>query len=293
MILCVIYIQQRHHLISSSYDCTLKQWDLNVNTCVNTFRGHTDYVNCICQIDEHGDRIASGSSDWTIKIWSLSTAKCLCTLRGHQFGVNYLIYIKQTNRLVSGSSDGTIKVWLGNVLMQTLYLHGWCSCLVATKYTNEIISSTDDSLIKIWDLSGGKCLRVLQGHKDSVNFICLVENESRLVSCSDDRTIKVWLTTHNYLCLYTICDAHADWIVTLCYLGFNRRSFASGSCDHTIRVWNVETGECEKVFEGHADWVRALALIEPIQQIKSEMSRQEINKEIEKKEKAKICCILC
>jgi WD40 repeat protein len=29
----------------------------------------------------------------------------------------------------------------------------------------------------------------------------------------------------------------------------------SGSCDNTIRVWDVSTGECAGVMKGHTDWV--------------------------------------
>ena len=36
---------------------------------------------------------------------------------------------------------------------------------------------------------------------------------------------------------------------------------ASGSDDNTIRLWDPASGACERVFEGHLAWVRALALL--------------------------------
>jgi len=36
---------------------------------------------------------------------------------------------------------------------------------------------------------------------------------------------------------------------------------ASGSADNTIRIWNLETGECLRVLEGHTDWVHTLAVL--------------------------------
>jgi WD40 repeat protein len=36
---------------------------------------------------------------------------------------------------------------------------------------------------------------------------------------------------------------------------------ASGSSDNTIRLWDPASGACERVFEGHQDWVRALAVL--------------------------------
>jgi WD40 repeat protein len=29
--------------------------------------------------------------------------------------------------------------------------------------------------------------------------------------------------------------------------------------DQTVRIWNVETGECEWTVRAHSDWVRAVA----------------------------------
>ena len=36
------------------------------------------------------------------------------------------------------------------------------------------------------------------------------------------------------------------------------KKIASGSWDKTVRVWNLETGECIKTFEGHNDVVRSV-----------------------------------
>ncbi|CAF3468062.1 unnamed protein product, partial [Fusarium graminearum] len=33
---------------------------------------------------------------------------------------------------------------------------------------------------------------------------------------------------------------------------------ASGSYDQTIRIWDVKTGECERVLEGHSSWVNSV-----------------------------------
>ena len=30
----------------------------------------------------------------------------------------------------------------------------------------------------------------------------------------------------------------------------------SGSYDNTIRIWDINTGNCLKVLEGHTDWIR-------------------------------------
>ena len=38
-----------------------------------------------------------------------------------------------------------------------------------------------------------------------------------------------------------------------------RLLLASGSYDHTARIWDVDTGECRRVLEGHTDRVYGVA----------------------------------
>jgi WD40 repeat protein len=38
------------------------------------------------------------------------------------------------------------------------------------------------------------------------------------------------------------------------------RTLVSGSIDHTLRIWDVATGKCLRILEGHTDWVYSIAL---------------------------------
>lgn len=53
-------------IISSSWDKTLKSWDLNTTGVLKTFDGHTDRVLSVA-LTEDGQYTASGSADMTIR----------------------------------------------------------------------------------------------------------------------------------------------------------------------------------------------------------------------------------
>jgi len=38
-------------------------------------------------------------------------------------------------------------------------------------------------------------------------------------------------------------------------------TLASGSFDHTIKIWDVKSGKCIKTLEGHTDYVNSLAVL--------------------------------
>jgi len=89
-------------------------------------------------------------------------------------------------------------------------------------------------------------------------------------------------------------------------LAFNEKFVVSSSDDGTVKLWNLETGECENVIEGHSDWVRTLAFIATVD-IKDKMNGEQVKKD-EKVEEIKVnkgekfeqgcfniskCCIIC
>jgi WD40 repeat protein len=53
---------------------------------------------------------------------------------------------------------------------------------------------------------------------------------------------------------------HTDEVVCLQF-DVESQKLVSGGFDQSIRMWNVITGKCEKVFRGHTDWVYSLAVV--------------------------------
>jgi platelet-activating factor acetylhydrolase IB subunit alpha len=57
--------------LSSSRDHTIKLWDFNSGFCVNTLRGHTDWVKRVV-VNYKGNLMASSSKDETIIVWNMA-----------------------------------------------------------------------------------------------------------------------------------------------------------------------------------------------------------------------------
>ena len=76
---------------------------------------------------------------------------------------------------------------------------------------NTLASGSYDTTIKIWDIITGNCLKTLEGHSNSVNFLVKI-NENTLASGSYDTSIKIWdIITGN--CLKTLKSSD-----DICYL---------------------------------------------------------------------------
>jgi WD40 repeat protein len=95
-------------LASGSYDRTVKLWDLQTGSCLQTFAGHSAPIMSLA-FSEDGRYLVSGSFDRTLRVWDLQDRNCLRTLYGHTGLISALVFEHQT--LISGSFDETIRLW--------------------------------------------------------------------------------------------------------------------------------------------------------------------------------------
>ncbi|XP_053666603.1 F-box/WD repeat-containing protein 7 [Anopheles marshallii] len=96
--------------------------------------------------------------------------------------------------------------------------------------------------------------KVLKGHDDHV-ITCLQFCGNRIVSGSDDNTLKVWSAISGK-CLRTL-TGHTGGVWSSQMSG---NIIISGSTDRTLRVWKADTGQCMHILHGHTSTVRCMHL---------------------------------
>jgi hypothetical protein len=102
------------------------------------------------------------------------------------------------------------------------------------------------------------CIAALEAHSGSVND-ALVLAEGRLLSCSDDKTLRVW-DEQRGVCL-KVLQGHVGPVNGMMTLADGRLLSWAGWGDNTLRLWDGQSGACLKVLQGHTDSVNgALAL---------------------------------
>ncbi|CAD7004288.1 unnamed protein product [Ceratitis capitata] len=96
--------------------------------------------------------------------------------------------------------------------------------------------------------------KVLKGHDDHV-ITCLQFSGNRIVSGSDDNTLKVWSAVTGK-CLRTLVG-HTGGVWSSQMSG---NIIISGSTDRTLKVWDMDTGQCLHTLLGHTSTVRCMHL---------------------------------
>jgi WD40 repeat protein len=230
------------------------------------------------------------ASDTTIQVWDLETSQQVRTLRGHAHQVTSLALSADGKRLVSAANarksdprpdglPGEIKVWDLESGKETLTLHG--------KYVHQLIVAADGKrlysmnigTITVWDLEAGKETATfdtpweVQDRADGLHTMVLSADGKRLVSTSSRKAdpakgmiyeIMVWDLDANKN-IFTLPMSLP--ITSLALSTDGKRVFLVHAQrqqkdlpEHTIRVWDLETGKECLTLRGHPSSVEHLAL---------------------------------
>lgn len=185
--------------------------------------------------------------------------------KGHSDGIMCLQFDDAI--LATGSYDSTIKIWNIETGEEIRTLVGHDSGIRALMFDErKLISGSLDHTLKIWNWRTGECLSTLPGHTGGV--ICLHFNDNLLASGSVDTTIKIWNFADKSC--YAL-KGHTDWVNSV-RIDSDSRMVFSASDDQTVRMWDLDTRACVRVFEGHVGHVQQVI---PMQLPSLKPSREE------------------
>jgi WD40 repeat protein len=272
----VIQAADGRQAVSASSDSTLRVWNVDAGECLLVLEGHTDYINSV-SLSADGRRAVSGSWDKTLRVWCLETGECLKVLEGHMGVVESVSLSIDGRRVVSGGDDKTVRVWDLEACESPNIIEGHVDTvesIIISANGGLGVSGSWDRTLRVWDLKTGKCLKLLEGHMDVVVSLAISADGRRAASGSTDNTLRIWdLQTSECLKVLNV-KMSLDALVVLSANGRRLVSvhdetelhwnFETGEFNpqggHILRVWDLKTGECFKLLEGHTNAVVSLAL---------------------------------
>ncbi|KAF8743705.1 hypothetical protein AX14_001230 [Amanita brunnescens Koide BX004] len=213
-----------------------------------------------------GQLLAIGSYDSILRI-SKPNGELYFTHSQHNGPIFATRFSKSGHWLLTASLDGTTCLW--NVPEKRLHRQYRChtDCCLDVDWLDDwtFASCGADSQIYIMQVDGGETIKTLSGHENEINEIRCNSTGTRLASCSDDMTARVW----NIENLSSPSDSipglmasdvivlrgHSHSVNTISWCpdhppGTNQL-VATSSFDGTARIWDSVTGECLKVFADH------------------------------------------
>ncbi|KAF9100125.1 Mitochondrial fission protein [Mortierella sp. AD031] len=249
---------------------------LDSGTCIHTFYGHDGVITTLDLNGPYGT-LVTASKDSTTRVWDLSTFKCLGQLPGHEDYVECMQLSQNT--LVTGSRDSTIRTWnLADLThaqatrdrSPTLSDSSSSSDKANGRGSPDMLDAYSRDSMDTLALLDNCWTNTLSGHTGPVT--CLYFEDQKLLSGSNDKTIKEWdlstgqcVLTMDLLWEMGTSNSWSDWmdldLRDHSYVGslqFWQYALCSGTIDGAIRMWDLRSGQAHRTLVGHTGPVTSL-----------------------------------
>lgn len=229
--------------VSVGEDHAFKIWNVSTGGVIFDFEGHPAAVTSV-SVSEDGRRALTGCADGMVRLWDMDARKLLKTLKGHATPVVKVIIARDGKTGLSTSDDGSIRRWD--------LKSGGISRIFSGPGTGTMIGISSDEKVVAAGNSGGQILIQspaggcpLMGHTPgNVNGIAFTPDNQKLVTASDDGTLRLWQLsdckqTHRF-----IGEGAAFGTVSITN---NGRYAIAGNIDGAVYGFDLQTGDtvCE------------------------------------------------
>lgn len=264
------FTQDDHIFVVGFEDGTLRAWNRRTLNLVETLYGHTAYVTA-CAGTPDGKHLVTTSRDETLRVWDLASFKLLHTLQreddpstpsprgsdGRRW-FTALALASDGKTAFAASGDGLISHWnlVAGSLIRTFSVANERIDSCAVTPEGHLLCGLADGTLLIWNLADRKCIDRLRAHTGAVSACALTRDGRRVVSASQDRSLKLW----DLSAFGSVPQEIHDAPIIACAMTPDESRAVSASEDSVLKVWDLATGKRRVNLEGHKAWVTACAL---------------------------------
>ena len=235
--------------ISASKDTTVKVYELESLKVLRTLSGHRDAVNHVFALRD-SRRLVAASSDKIIRLWDGESGEVLRSFEGHEVPVSCVAVTRDSELLMSGAEDGKIIFWSLKTGKKLKTFTNHSSGIIAIDFAQTtadfyMLSASRDGFVCVRDFHSANI--VLSANISPPPLLCLsVSPNASLIA------VGLAMGTGRVLQL-------PNGRVKAALIGHKRalrsvrilpdsETCLTGSDDQTLRVWNMNTGECLAIF---------------------------------------------
>ncbi len=241
-------------IAATTYQGTVEIWNVRSGNSIASL-SDPDGLILVCTFAPEGDRLATASDTGMIAIWDLASGRRLHTFPGGDD--NAVSFSPSGNNLASAGFDG-VAVWdAGTGELPGLWLREESQIYSVAFSGGDRYAAFAliDGTTRIWDLEAIRSWVALPGDAELNLRPAFSQDGRRLAVSRPPGRTEVW---ELIIEMPGVLSGHLDRINALA-VSRQGELLASGSDDHTARVWDLESGRLLETLRGHRKPVNGVA----------------------------------
>lgn len=232
-------------------------WDLAKGQAIKTldhYCGHKQGIS----FSAAGDRCAVTYQGNQIKVLDTKDWSEIAGFEANAVSVFAMSLSPNGELLAVSTADRTIQIRNPNTgeLIHKLKTHDVHPVWSVTFSPDGKRLATGSRSIYLWDCKNWKHIHTLDGHQNNIWEMAYSNDGKKLVSCSQDETVRIWNADHDTAPL--IIHESNPQIVSMDTTN-NGKYFATSAFDRMVRLWRMDTGELVDSFHGLASFAKTVA----------------------------------
>ncbi|OMJ79868.1 hypothetical protein SteCoe_20011 [Stentor coeruleus] len=246
---CIAISKKNDFFITGSLDRSIRLWNLKTRSqkCICYY--HEGPVNSLA-LAKSGDLLVSGSDDKTIIVWCVSRKRILRVLKIFDSQVKRVHFSYNDRYIISLTSDMKLR-WLDSNSLEVVH------SITLTKFTIDFKTFSNNGSVLIGESTGKlfSC-NILNETKD-IAFPLQKNKTLTHFQLLKNKMMVLAVYKQGIICRYPINNSSIfkksvkKYTILTISSAPNENFFVTGSKDHNVRLWDLNTLKCEKLFSFH------------------------------------------